>query len=349
MQVPNRPVGAYGYSVRNYAPASLFPQYQGTQCASSTKPPSGKSFTIDALLAKPENTTGGRTSPSQCGVKYQPAAAASPVLPLTGHVGLPMAPAPYVYSPNMLHSAVHSQPGYSMYCCPPFTYQSTCRGAFYAQGKLSCCSDLTEPTKQNSQRMKKKPSRDSVIDSFSLSLLHSFNVQSQCRSALVQEQRWEVQADAHQLHQRAAVPAGEGVCPAAVHGRLGEVPPGLRSAAHRGSGVYFYGQQILLLLFFWHFKACAQTHTCNVSNVPLIYLSPGQSLVPEPTHQVAQTESGAAAGQTGQTGPGCSAEKSRISGTRRWRRRGWGVLWLWCGHWRVWWLHRPLLTLQHWT
>ncbi len=134
MQVPNRPVGAYGYSVRNYAPASLYPQYQGSQCASSTKPSSGKSFTIDALLAKPEDTTSCRASPTQCGEKYQPAA---PVLSLTGHVGLPITTTPYVYSPNMLHSAVHTQPGYSVYCCPPFTYQSSCRGAFYAQGKWS--------------------------------------------------------------------------------------------------------------------------------------------------------------------------------------------------------------------
>ncbi|TKS87234.1 Homeobox protein not2 [Collichthys lucidus] len=56
MQVPNRPVGAYGYSVRNYAPAPLYQQYQGSPCAPSTKPPSGKSFTIDALLAKPDDT-----------------------------------------------------------------------------------------------------------------------------------------------------------------------------------------------------------------------------------------------------------------------------------------------------
>lgn len=134
MQVPIRPMGGYEYSVRNYASGSLYPQYQGSQCASLTKPPSGKSFTIDALLAKPEDTTGERTSHAQCGVKYQPGAT---VLPLTGHVGLPIAPAPYVYSPNMLHSAVHTQPGYSVYCCPPFTYQSSCRGAFYAQGKIS--------------------------------------------------------------------------------------------------------------------------------------------------------------------------------------------------------------------
>ncbi|XP_029350229.1 homeobox protein notochord [Echeneis naucrates] len=134
MQVPNGAVGAYGYSVRNYAPPLLFPQYQGSQCASSSKPPSGKSFTIEALLAKPENTSGDRTSPPRCGVKYQPVA---PVLPLPGHVGVPLAPAPYVYSPNVLHSAVHTQPGYSIYCCPPYTHQSTCRGAFYAQGSMS--------------------------------------------------------------------------------------------------------------------------------------------------------------------------------------------------------------------
>ncbi|XP_029316551.1 homeobox protein notochord [Cottoperca gobio] len=134
MQVPNRPVGVYGYSMRNYAPASLYPQYQGGQCVSTTKPLSGKSFTIDALLAKPEDTTGCRASPAQCGDKCQRGV---PGLPFTGHVGLPMAGAPYVYSPNMLHSALHTQPGYSVYCCPPFTYQSSCRGAFYAQASMS--------------------------------------------------------------------------------------------------------------------------------------------------------------------------------------------------------------------
>ncbi|XP_028994989.1 homeobox protein notochord [Betta splendens] len=130
MQVPAVPVGTYGYSVRNYAPASLYPQYQGSPCASSTKPPSGKSFTIDALLGKTEDTSSGRASPGQCGGKYQPAAT---VLSVTGHAGLPMAPAPYVYSPNVLHA----QPGYPVYCCPPFTCQTSCRGAFYAQASLS--------------------------------------------------------------------------------------------------------------------------------------------------------------------------------------------------------------------
>ncbi|XP_061842740.1 homeobox protein notochord [Nerophis lumbriciformis] len=91
-QVPSR------YSVRNYAPAPA-------------KAASGKSFTIDALLAKPDESAW---------VKYQPGP--------KHHMTLPLAPAPsYAYSTNLL------APGYSLYCCPPFGYQTSCRGAFYAQ------------------------------------------------------------------------------------------------------------------------------------------------------------------------------------------------------------------------
>ncbi|XP_068195473.1 homeobox protein notochord [Antennarius striatus] len=132
MQVPQRPV--YGYAVRNYAAAALHQPHQGGQCAPSTKSSNGKSFTIDALLAKPEEASSCRTSPAPCEDRYHPAA---PLLPLTGHGGLPMATTPYFYSTNMLHSALHTQPGYSLYCCPPFTYQSPCRGAFYAQASIS--------------------------------------------------------------------------------------------------------------------------------------------------------------------------------------------------------------------
>uniref|UniRef100_A0A8C2ZQB6 Notochord homeobox n=1 Tax=Cyclopterus lumpus TaxID=8103 RepID=A0A8C2ZQB6_CYCLU len=126
MQVPNRPIGAYGYSVRNYAPASLYPQYQGSQCALTTKPPSGKSFTIDALLAKPERATSCRASPTPS--------------------------APYGYSQNMLHSALHAQPGYSVYCCPPFTYQPSCRGAFYAHVSAGLHSFKTKGGKSKRMR-----------------------------------------------------------------------------------------------------------------------------------------------------------------------------------------------------
>uniref|UniRef100_A0AAZ1X204 Homeobox domain-containing protein n=1 Tax=Oreochromis aureus TaxID=47969 RepID=A0AAZ1X204_OREAU len=115
-----------------------------------SKPPSGKSFTIEALLAKPEDTTSGRTSPAQCGVKYEPAPSA---VPFTGHVGLPIGPAPWVYSsPNVLHSAIHTQPGYSVYCYPPFTYQPSCQGALYAQGK----KQKTKNKKTNKAKKKKK-------------------------------------------------------------------------------------------------------------------------------------------------------------------------------------------------
>lgn len=129
MQQSNKPVEVYGYPVRNYAPALPYPQSHGGQCASSTKPASGKSFTIEALLAKPEERISGRASPTQCRVKYQPSV---PALPLSGHATL--GPVPYFYGPNISHSNIHAQPGYSVYCCPPFAYQSSCRGAFYTQG-----------------------------------------------------------------------------------------------------------------------------------------------------------------------------------------------------------------------
>lgn len=45
-------------------------------------------------------------------------------------------------------------------------------------------------------------------------------------------------------------------------------------------------------------------------------LAAGQSLVPEQTHQVEETESGAATGQTSQTGNRRAAKKPRISGQR---------------------------------
>nr|XP_057933544.1 homeobox protein notochord [Doryrhamphus excisus] len=121
MQVPSRTVGAFGYSVRNYAPAPLYPP---GQCAPSSKPAGGKSFTIEALLAKPDESTSGRASPLSYGVKFQPG--------LPHHVTFPLTPVPsYVYSGNML------PPEYSLYCCPPFSYQSSYRGAFYAQASVS--------------------------------------------------------------------------------------------------------------------------------------------------------------------------------------------------------------------
>lgn len=136
MQAPNRPVGLYGYSVRNYAPATMYSQYPASQCANSTKSPPGKSFTIDALLAKTEDTSSCRSSLTQCADKCYPAA---PFVPLTGHLAITAAAptAPYLCSPTMLHSASHMQSGYSLYCCPPFSYQPPCRGALYAQGKTT--------------------------------------------------------------------------------------------------------------------------------------------------------------------------------------------------------------------
>ncbi|XP_077419657.1 homeobox protein notochord [Vanacampus margaritifer] len=103
MQIPSsRAPGAF--AARRYAHAQ----------PASSKPSSGKSFTIDALLAKPEERRSERASPA---LPY-PAA-----LPLGS--GVTYAPCPYNVLPPHGYSAV--------YCCPPFTYQASCRGAFYAQ------------------------------------------------------------------------------------------------------------------------------------------------------------------------------------------------------------------------
>uniref|UniRef100_A0A4W5LJ16 Notochord homeobox n=1 Tax=Hucho hucho TaxID=62062 RepID=A0A4W5LJ16_9TELE len=104
--------------MRHYA--SLYAQPTGSQCTVATKPASGKSFTIDALLAKPEETHRDWTSP-----KYQ---TAPPLLPFQTQMS--SARSQYLYSPNMQHTPVHShtQPGYSLYCCLPFSYHASCRG-----------------------------------------------------------------------------------------------------------------------------------------------------------------------------------------------------------------------------
>ncbi|XP_061103098.1 homeobox protein notochord [Conger conger] len=122
MQIPPRPMGTYGYPLRTFAP--LYPEYSASQCAAPTKPTSGKSFTIDALLGRSDPPGNDRLSHPHGGRKYQPAASPHP------SAGQMCAPLPhYLYTPNM----VHTQPGYPVYYCPPFPYQTTCRGTFYAE------------------------------------------------------------------------------------------------------------------------------------------------------------------------------------------------------------------------
>ncbi|CAN9502613.1 unnamed protein product [Ophioblennius macclurei] len=141
MQVPSRAAGPYDVYLRNYAPASLYPQHAGARCAPPAKPASGKSFTIEALLAKPEDAdrTGTRTG------KYLPAGTPAPLS------GLPAPPAPYIYPPNLLHT----QAGYSVYCCPSFSYQSSCRGAFYAQASVSKVSAGLQSFKSKNGKSKR--------------------------------------------------------------------------------------------------------------------------------------------------------------------------------------------------
>lgn len=124
---PARPHGPYGCSVRPQA--SLQPDYSSSSClATAAKPSAGKSFTIDALLAKPDSTENTKTSLFQGSLNPAPA---PPGLFLhAGH----MCPSPfphYLYSPAVMHT----QSSFPVYCCPPYGYQTTCPGTVYAQGK----------------------------------------------------------------------------------------------------------------------------------------------------------------------------------------------------------------------
>ncbi|MBN3297169.1 NOT2 protein, partial [Amia calva] len=119
MQIPTLPLGKYGYPMRPNAP--LYPDYANRN-SSVSKPAIGKSFTIEALLSKPDHISPGseRASPPHCGGKYQP---------ITSPLALQTPVAHHLYTPSMMHS----HPGYPLYFYPPFSYQTTCRGSFYSQ------------------------------------------------------------------------------------------------------------------------------------------------------------------------------------------------------------------------
>lgn len=126
MQIPARPHGPYGFSVRPQA--TLHPDYASSAClTTAAKPSAGKSFTIDALLAKPDNNENTKMSPFQGSLNPAPT---PPGLFL--HAGQMCPPLPhYLYSPAMMHT----QSSYPVYCCPPYGYQTTCPGTVYSQGK----------------------------------------------------------------------------------------------------------------------------------------------------------------------------------------------------------------------
>ncbi|XP_072314372.1 homeobox protein notochord [Eucyclogobius newberryi] len=133
-------VNAYGYT----------PLYFQSSCSAPAKPPPGKSFTIDALLAKPDPLPStDRTSPVSCGVRYP--AAPTPIMPLAGA----MSGAPYVYPHNVLHPAVHTQSRYSLYCCPSCSYGTSCRNTFYAQGPMAKMSSSMHSFKSKGGKSKR--------------------------------------------------------------------------------------------------------------------------------------------------------------------------------------------------
>ncbi|XP_062851159.1 homeobox protein notochord [Trichomycterus rosablanca] len=124
MQIPTRALGPYGYSVRPNA--TLHPDYASSAClATAAKPSPGKSFTIDALLAKPDHNEKTRASPHQGSVSPAP----SP-LGVYLHAGQMCPPLPhYLYNPAVMHT----QTSYPGYYCPPYGYQTAYTGTMYSQ------------------------------------------------------------------------------------------------------------------------------------------------------------------------------------------------------------------------
>ncbi|KAF5888390.1 homeobox protein not2-like, partial [Clarias magur] len=120
MQIPARPHGPYGFSARPQV--TLHPDYD----SNASKPNAGKSFTIDALLAKPDNTEVSKTSLFQSSLNPAPTPQG-----LFLHAGQMCPPLPhYLCSPAIMHT----QSSYPVYFCPPYGYQTTCPGTVYSQG-----------------------------------------------------------------------------------------------------------------------------------------------------------------------------------------------------------------------
>ncbi|KAL1263212.1 hypothetical protein QQF64_005951 [Cirrhinus molitorella] len=115
MQMPGRAYETYGQSVRPFLP----------DYATSSKPSTGKSFTIDALLARPDHMERERTS------AYRNVSNQAPV----SSSALPFAAQVYSQMPHFAYnqSIMHTQTGYPFFCYQPYNYQTTCRGAMYAQ------------------------------------------------------------------------------------------------------------------------------------------------------------------------------------------------------------------------
>ncbi|XP_059374321.1 homeobox protein notochord-like [Carassius carassius] len=114
MQMPGRAYQTYGQLVR-----PLHRDY-----ATSSKPSTGKSFTIDALLARPDHTERDRTSVYRNITNRAPVSSSS--VPFPGHV--------YSQMPHFAYSqSIMTQTGYPVFCYPPYNYQTTCPGAIYAQ------------------------------------------------------------------------------------------------------------------------------------------------------------------------------------------------------------------------
>ncbi|XP_066534331.1 homeobox protein notochord [Hoplias malabaricus] len=122
--------------------ARAYNAYAFADCTSTAaKPHAGRSFTIDALLARPDRPSTDALRGAQSGA-HSPSALLSACPPLPHH---------YMYS----HSVMHAQPGYPLYCCPTYSYHTSCRGALYAQDAMLMKSGVPPHYKHKAGKSKR--------------------------------------------------------------------------------------------------------------------------------------------------------------------------------------------------
>ncbi|NP_571130.1 homeobox protein notochord [Danio rerio] len=136
MQIPGRAYETYGQSAR--------PLHQD-YATSSSKPSTGKSFTIDALLARPDQAEMRERTNAYRSITNQTPVSSS-ALPLI-----------YSQMPHFAYSQsiMQTQTGYPVFCYPPYNFQTTCRGAVYAQDAVLAKAAVHSHYKHKSGKSKR--------------------------------------------------------------------------------------------------------------------------------------------------------------------------------------------------
>ncbi|XP_051504467.1 homeobox protein Nkx-6.2-like [Myxocyprinus asiaticus] len=143
MQMPGRAHETFGQSMRPHT--AFHPDYASNACLSTaSKLSTGKSFTIDALLARPGHLERDRTS------------LITNQLPVSS-TAVPFVAQLYLQIPHFSYNQfiMHSQTEYPVFCYPPYNYQTTCHGAVYAQDAVLAKAGVRSHFKHKAGKSKK--------------------------------------------------------------------------------------------------------------------------------------------------------------------------------------------------